>query len=321
MNRITKKMYCIVSMVLLTCFIFFNYSQTVMAIEETGIVPNAFTWSIDDDVMTLQSEYGNWTATLQNDNCTVYGEKLEPSKVSFDDLFVDENEPLLRWFSEHSTNNLELKVKELYSSPGNDTYMKNITSLVIDEKVEFICNNAFIGASNLKNISVFCKNIDLTNSGIGYYFEGEALKDVTIYGYNGSTAETYANENGFTFIALDEAISTTTTQTTQTTITSTTLTTTIISSEDLQSTSTSTFVATTTSTSLPIGITSTTVTTSKQATTITSKGNFTSNGNANNSKESSSSSPKTGDSFPIVSILTAIGISAVSAVLFMKKRK
>lgn len=79
---------------------------------------------------------------------------------------------------------------------------------------------------------------------------------------------------------------------------------------------------TTTQTSLPSSTIGEAGTTSKQTTTITQKVNSVSSGNTNaSSKSSSTSSPKTGDSFPIVSVLTAIGISALSTVLFMKKRK
>jgi len=214
-------------------------------------------------------------------------------------------------------------------------------SVLLPEGLKSIEDEAFMGIAGYGFFNITIpKSVEVIGSkAFGYSFKDfvgnyeycEKLKNTIIKGYVGSVAEAYATKNGFTFIALDEPLSTTTTQTSQTTSTSTTLTTTIISPEDPQSTSTPTFAetttvtsdnqTTTTSTSLPISTTSKTVTTSRQTTTITSKGNSTSNGNRNNSKGSLSSSPKTGDSFPIVSVLTAIGISALSTVLFMKKRK
>ena len=103
----------------------------------------------------------------------------------------------------------------------------------------------------------------------------------------------------------------------------------IETSTEIKMTTTSSFdktntttVSTTTVTSLPSSTIGEAGTTSKQTTTITQKVNSVSSGNTNaSSKSSSTSSPKTGDSFPIVSVLTAIGISALSTVLFMKKRK
>lgn len=221
---------------------------------------------------------------------------------------------------------------------------KSLVNIELPDSMQYIYDGAFIGCDNMTSVVIPKSVVLIGDYAFDYSYRssfdpdnweyevwGEPIDDFIIYGYAGTAAETYATKNGFTFIALDEPISTTTTQTTQTTNTSTTLTTTIISSEDPQSTSASTFAetttvtsdnqTTTTSTSLPISTTSKTVTTSRQTTTITSKGNSTSNGNTNNSKGSLSSSPKTGDSFPIVSVLTAIGISAVSTVLFMKKRK
>lgn len=210
-----------------------------------------------------------------------------------------------------------------------------LTDVVLPSSVNEIGKMAFFDCSNLKNVVIYSKNANIQEFAFGYYRDdSEKLKisDFMITGYSGSTAEAYANENGFIFIALDEPISTTTVQTTQATTASTTATTTTISSDNSESTNISTTVTTTLSTT---AITSdnpkttmqnsaqnsTTGIVSNQTITTTQKVNSVYNGNANNSKGSSSSSPKTGDSFPIVSALTAIGISTLSTVLFMKKRK
>ncbi len=47
----------------------------------------------------------------------------------------------------------------------------------------------------------------VTNIGdeaFGYANYGEMVENFTIYGYAGTAAETYANENGFTFISLEK---------------------------------------------------------------------------------------------------------------------
>ncbi len=221
---------------------------------------------------------------------------------------------------------------------------KSLVNIELPDSMKYIYDWAFLGCDNMTSVVIPKSVVLIGDYAFGYSYRssfnpdcfdyeiwGEPIDDFIIYGYTSTAAETYANENGFTFIALDEPLSTTTTQTTQTTSTSTTLTTTIISSEDPQSTSASTFAETTTvtsdnqtttiQTSTPTSTVDEAGTTSKQTTTTTKNANPAPNGNANNSKGSSLSSPKTGDSFPIVSILTAIGISAVSTVLFMKKRK
>lgn len=236
MSRIKQKMYCIISMILLTCFMYFNYSQIAFALENAGVFENAFTWSIVDDVMTLQSTDGNWTAILKNDNCIVNGVELESKEVPNEVWDTDEIKPFLEWFNEHSMNSIELHVGSLYSSVGNDRYMRNITNLVVGEEVKFICDNAFIGVVQLNSVSIYSRDIDLTNSGIGYSSENEILENITIYGYIGSTAEVYANENGFTFISLDEQPTTTTV--TEPIVTTTTASTTIVSTDETKTEST-----------------------------------------------------------------------------------
>lgn len=212
-----------------------------------------------------------------------------------------------------------------------------LESITLPETLVAIESEAFAGCKMLTSIVIPRSVEEIGSYALGYDFiatqveVGNKYSNFTIYGYNGTAAETYAAENGFTFITLDEPISTTTTQTTQTTSTSTSATTTTISSNTPGSTSisiaastttvTSDIQTTTTQTSPPTGTVDEASTTSRQTITTTQKVNLASNGNANNSKGSSSSSPKTGDSFLIVSALTAIGISALSTVLFMKKRK
>lgn len=211
-----------------------------------------------------------------------------------------------------------------------------LESITLPETLVAIESEAFAGCKMLTSIVIPRSVEEIGSYALGYDFiatqveVGNKYSNFTIYGYNGTAAETYAGENGFTFIALDEPISTTTTQTTQTTSTSTPATTTIssntpgstsISIAASTTTVTSDIQTTTTQTSPPTGTVDEASTTSRQTITTTQKVNLASNGNANNSKGSSSSSPKTGDSFLIVSALTAIGISALSTVLFMKKRK
>lgn len=277
MSRKKQKIYCVISMVLLVCFMCFNYSQMAFALENTGIIGNAFTWSIDDDVMTLQSTDGNWTATLKSDNCFVEGVELKSTEVSDEIWNADEIEPFLEWLSKHSMNTIELHVGALYSSVGNDRYMRNITDLIIGEEVRLICDNAFTEAVQLKQVLIYPRDIDLTKTGIGYFSKNEKLEDMIIYGYIGSTAENYANENGFTFIALDDDPDTTTTTTTTdvtTTTTDTTITTTTDRTETTtETTTTSDEESTATTTQTEITSTTTTVETTSSLSDTTTETN------------------------------------------------
>ncbi|MDE6678130.1 MAG: leucine-rich repeat domain-containing protein, partial [Ruminococcus sp.] len=76
--------------------------------------------------------------------------------------------------------------------------------VVIPSKVEIIGEYAFTGCTQLKDIIILSKDVKLADKCIGYSTLGEAFENITIHGYKGSTAETYALENGFTFIALND---------------------------------------------------------------------------------------------------------------------
>lgn len=115
---------------------------------------------------------------------------------------------------------------------------KNLISVTLPNSLVQISDYAFQGCENLTSITI-PKSVSYINShALGYTYEssfspdnweyetwGEPIKDFTIYGYPGTAAEAYANENGFTFIALsDEQTSTTVTATTTTATSTTTLT-------------------------------------------------------------------------------------------------
>ena len=103
-------------------------------------------------------------------------------------------------------------------------FLEKISELVIRDNVNYICDDAFLGTENLKSVYILPLTIDLTNSGIGYYTDDIKSDILTIHGYKNSTAETYANENGFTFIPLDEPVTELTTSATEEVITESTTT-------------------------------------------------------------------------------------------------
>lgn len=93
-------------------------------------------------------------------------------------------------------------------------YCPNLESVTIPESVETVGDVAFLGNPNLKSITVLNPKAVVTYSGMGIYLtDGEngtrkaaAMEDVTIYGYTGSTAETYANKSGLQFSYLDTPV-------------------------------------------------------------------------------------------------------------------
>ncbi len=110
----------------------------------------------------------------------------------------------------------------------------SLTNIIIPDSVITISSHVFCWCLNLKNITIG-KNVNsigslafyhcpkltsviipksvtkIGNAAFGYfdYFgentvETRKIPNFTIYGYTGTAAETYANKNGFTFVALDD---------------------------------------------------------------------------------------------------------------------
>ena len=125
--------------------------------------------------------------------------------------------------------------KALYGWHNEDS------TTVIPEGVQVIEDRAFLGVvgHGFNDVLIPKSVVEIGNFAIGYTDYAEsltfdvdevigALENVIIRGYTGTAAETYANENGFTFIALDDQTTTTevSTATTTTTTESQTFTTT-----------------------------------------------------------------------------------------------
>lgn len=88
---------------------------------------------------------------------------------------------------------------------------EELETLTIPSQVETIGEWAFCTCSSLTDVTILSRDVQLDGSALGYTgydgFELDApltpIEGMTIRGYAGSTAEQYAEENGFTFIPLD----------------------------------------------------------------------------------------------------------------------
>ncbi len=74
----------------------------------------------------------------------------------------------------------------------------------LNDGLEHVGKQAFVGEFDNKSVIIPASVTEIGEMAFGYksYF-GEKAENFTIYGYRGTAAETYANENGFTFIPLD----------------------------------------------------------------------------------------------------------------------
>lgn len=78
-----------------------------------------------------------------------------------------------------------------------------LQSVRLSEGLEEIGRYAFYGCNCLRNITIPKTVSSISECSMGYGTDGK-IEGFTIYGYPRTVAETYANENGFTFIPLDE---------------------------------------------------------------------------------------------------------------------
>ena len=123
---------------------------------------------------------------------------------------------------------------------GLDSMAEKVDNIIIPDSVVTIEENAFLmddiyACDYIKDFTIPKSVQTIGSSAIGYKLavdtphikSYERMKDIVIRGYKGTAAETYALQNRFTFIALDdEPITTTTPVITTTTTTQTTVVTT-----------------------------------------------------------------------------------------------
>lgn len=83
----------------------------------------------------------------------------------------------------------------------------NLTHIIIPANVELLGPEAFVGCSSLRDAVILNKECKIYNSFIDSNEEERfKLSDFTIYGYQNSTAQVYAEEQEYNFVAIDEPI-------------------------------------------------------------------------------------------------------------------
>lgn len=93
-----------------------------------------------------------------------------------------------------------------YDAFYNCTNLKGVYIPESNTESVTIGSEAFYGCTSL-TYAVIPKNVtSIGNEAFGYYYDDDVRKKVdgfTIYGYQNSTAQTYANNNGFPFVAIN----------------------------------------------------------------------------------------------------------------------
>ena len=73
----------------------------------------------------------------------------------------------------------------------------------LNDGLEHVGKQAFICNFANQSVKIPASVTEIGEKAFGYSDSGKKAENFTIYGYRGTAAETYANENGFTFIPLD----------------------------------------------------------------------------------------------------------------------
>ena len=171
------------------------------------VIPNSvsrFHWSIFEDCTNLIDI--TFPENLSNmDDSSFFNDTAWYNEKSDGDVYAGR---VYYKYKGEMPKNTCIKIKEgTIGISGSAFYWEsNLTGVIIPEGVERIGLSAFEFCTGLTSIRLpkSLKYID-DSCGLGYYnFNGDKTPNFTIYGYTGTAAETYANENGFTFIAIDD---------------------------------------------------------------------------------------------------------------------
>ena len=106
---------------------------------------------------------------------------------------------------ENSNSIKELKFPSTLKSVGEKSFYDNssLVKLELNDGLETIGENAFFGCRSLKSVTIPASVTSIGEKAFGYFYDTQKIDGFTIYGYRGTAAETYANENGFIFIPLE----------------------------------------------------------------------------------------------------------------------
>ena len=81
---------------------------------------------------------------------------------------------------------------------------ESLETITLHEGLTFVDSMAFTGCTSVKEISLPRSLTTIGNNAFGYANWSNKVDGFTIHGYAGTAAETYATENGFTFVPIAE---------------------------------------------------------------------------------------------------------------------
>ena len=250
---------------------------SVSAAEDSEVVTDGMTFEIDGTSAKLLyadedlSGAVNIPATVSGKPVTVIGDSAFMSNKAITSVHIGEGVQVIESCAFYDCNNLESvslpsTLTEIDDSAFEDTFL---TDVIIPESVEYIGMTAFKLKYNIANIT---KRKTLTVTVLNPECELEMMcfaANTIIAGYEGSTAQSFAEIYGYKFKLIDESALVTTTTTAPPVVTTTT--TSKETTTTPKPTTTTTTAKTTTTTAKITTTTAKTTTTTAKTTTTTAK--------------------------------------------------
>lgn len=180
------------------------------SIEEIGISAFDGCTNLTDVYSDDLSVLCRLTYAKPSDNPLYYANNIYLNGDLFTDLVIPETFTQIGQYAFYTCTCLKsLNTGNSLKSITNEAFYgcSGLTDVTIGNSVEEIASKAFYNCTGLTSVTIPATVTDIYEKAFGYYYKegfGESkVKNFTIYGYQGSEAQRYANDNNFMFVALD----------------------------------------------------------------------------------------------------------------------
>lgn len=182
--------------------------SSVNAFAASGTVEGILNWEItDDEQITIDMIDNDASLTVKGNVCAVSGKDLTvvetytANELMSKVLDDPDNMQLVDAIGELNINKVVFtdNVEHVANINFGMSLFKEIESITFGKSVKTIKKDSFAMCPKIKDITVLSADTKLENTGLGYTKDNKKIENVTIHGYSGSTAQNYAESNGFNF--------------------------------------------------------------------------------------------------------------------------
>ena len=181
----------------------FAFSDTAILNNQTGPIKYVGEWAVDCDEDITAAEIKSGTKYIADSafvNCTSLKSVTIPDSVT----------KIGKSSFQGCTNLVSVNISGSVALIKDNAFCgcSNLKKVVIPKSVDCIFGSAFSGCAGLNEITILNPDCQIANIrdtiSTGWDESFKAYFDGTIYGYAGSTAEKYANDFSYKFIAIND---------------------------------------------------------------------------------------------------------------------